>query len=129
MEINFCLPDLFALTPFSTLEGCHESYVREDRSSTEWALGYSILPDHKSNRIYESEAELLANLAYNDPSTTKERLRIIGDYLVLLVVIDELTDEQDAVGANATREAFSKALVLDGKAKGGESPVARFIVE
>ena len=48
---------------------------------------------------------------------------------MLLVVIDELTDEQDAVGANATREAFSKALVLDGKAKDGESPVARFIAE
>ena len=116
MEIQFRLPDLFVLTPFSTLEGCHESYVREDRSSTEWALGYGILPDHKSTRVYESEAELLANLAYNDPSTTKERLRIIGDYLVLLVVIDELTDEQDAIGANAAREVFSKVLVLEEKA-------------
>ena len=35
---------------------------------------------------------------------------------MLLVVIDELTDEQDAIGANAAREVFSKVLVLEEKA-------------
>ena len=128
MSIQFHLPDLFALTPFNALRGFHESYTREDRSSTEWALSYGILP-HKHDILYASEPELLANISYNSCSVTKERLKIIGNYLALLFVTDELTDDQDDEGAAATREAFIKALNPNSEDNEIDTSITRMVSE
>ena len=128
MSTQFHLPDLFALTPFNALRGCHGSYTREDRSSTEWALSYGILP-HKRDTLYASEPELLANISYNSLSTTKEHLKIIGNYLALLFVIDELTDDQDGEGAATTREAFIKALNPNSEDNEADTSITRMTAE
>ena len=128
MSTQFHLPDLFALTPFNALRGCHGSYTREDRSSTEWALSYGILP-HKRDALYASEPELLANISYNSLSTTKERFRTTGDYIALLYVIDELTDEQDNEGVATTREAIIKALSPNSEDIEKDTSITRMISE
>ena len=127
MTIQFHIPDFFALTPFEGWKGFHKTFVREERASTEWMLSHGIFATHKYDRVYASEAELLACIAYNNPLTTKEELRTIGDYLMILLTIDEITDDQDVKEAAQSRETFIKALT--GNSGEDDSPITRFTKE
>ncbi|EJD00897.1 terpenoid synthase [Fomitiporia mediterranea MF3/22] len=124
------LPDLFALCPF-TWSSPSPYYSSKRRDSTEWILGYlgSLFPDDNElgmkqlrERMYASSAELLGS--YVNPYADAEGLRISNDFHMILFVLDEITDVQDAESAAKTREVFVKALT--GGCGDDESPVTSF---
>ena len=118
------IPDLFTLTPF-TYAGQSTIFEADKRESTEWMLSYGIFVDLKRARMKGSNAELLGSYAF--AYANADRLRICCDFLMILFVLDEITDAQDAKGANETRDTFVKALT--GEAVDDSSPVTKFTKE
>ena len=110
MEHIIKLPDLASLTPFTWL-GCNPRYSRSSRESTDWMLSYGALSGEKRARVVRTNADLLG--AYTVPYADPKGLRLTTDHLVLLYVIDELTDDQSDEDASAARDTFTKALTAD----------------
>ncbi|KAL5534778.1 hypothetical protein ACEPAG_1242 [Sanghuangporus baumii] len=120
-EIVFKIPDLISLTPFPWI-GCNPLYSCTDRESTKWMGNHGVLSNAKQAQLAASQTELLG--AYVYPYADINGLRIATDFLTILFALDEVTDDQEAKEALATRDTFVKALT--GESNDDTSPIAIF---
>ena len=116
------LPDLMSVCPFSW--SLNQYYPRGSDESSRWADSYNIFTDAKHAYFAMANGGLLASYAYS--SSSYERFRACCDFINVLYVLDELSDDQDEEEAKETENAFIRAL--DGKACDG-SPLSRLVNE
>ena len=103
---SFVLPDLQALTPFPA--SCNPHYAAVAAESSSWIAGFpDVLSDVKRTIFLKSLCELLC--AHTYPYAGYEQFRTICDSISMLFIIDEISDDQDEVGAWKTGSALYNA--------------------
>ncbi|KAL0574886.1 Sesquiterpene synthase 10 [Marasmius crinis-equi] len=103
---QFLLPDLLAIC---TLKGSINPHYRDAGSaSSAWIDSYDVFTDRKRADFVQSCAELL--VAYTYPYAEYEQFRTCCDFVNLLFVLDEISDEQDGKDAAATANIFLQAM-------------------
>ncbi|KAF9263792.1 terpenoid synthase [Marasmius fiardii PR-910] len=103
---QFLLPDLHALCPLESSMSPH--YHRAAKESSDWISGYNVFNDRRAIVIKEANSELLVAHAY--PYAPYERFRTVCDFINLLFVFDETSDEQTGEDAAATGDIFHEAM-------------------
>ena len=103
----FVLPDLHALTPFPASFNPHYPVVSAE--SLAWIASFpNVFLDAKRAAFTQGVGELLCAHAY--PYADRERLRTLCDFIGMLFVIDEISDDQDEVGARKTGSALYEVM-------------------
>ncbi|KAH9925105.1 isoprenoid synthase domain-containing protein [Fomitopsis serialis] len=120
---SFVLPDLLALCPFKASINPHHASAAA--ASSAWVDSYRIFPDRKRAAFTHECYELL--VSYVIPNADHEHLRMCCDFVNLLFVIDEVSDEQDSAGARRTGDVFLNALRTPGSDDG--SALAKMTIE
>lgn len=115
---RFALPDLFAICTFDHSFNPH--YERAAAESSAWIDSFHVFRDRKRAFFIQSNAELLAGFVY--PYAGYEELRTCCDFINVLFVMDEISDDQDEDGARAT---MGKHLTTLRGLPGDDSAVSR----
>ncbi|KAL5495814.1 hypothetical protein ACEPAI_1278 [Sanghuangporus weigelae] len=103
MEHTVKLPDMDSLTPFT------------------W-VGYGVLSGNKRASLIKANPDKF--VAYTYPYADPKSLHLVSDYIAILFTLDEVTDDQSADEAKATRDIF--ANVLSGRSGDDASPITLF---
>ena len=106
---NIVLPDLYAIVPFKGSQ--NPAFHSVHRESIAWVESHKVFTGHKWEQYVQTCPELLASYAY--PLADYERLRMCCDYIALLYVMDETTDEQQAKEARQTLDSHVNALARE----------------
>lgn len=115
---RFILPDLFAICPFSHSFNPH--FERAAAESSAWIDSFHVFRDRKRAFFMQSNAELLAGFVY--PYAGYEELRTCCDFINVLFVMDEISDDQDGDGARTT---MGKHLTVLRELQGDDSAISR----
>ena len=100
---TYTLPDLIALCPFKWSSNPHYTIVRAESSA--WINGFNLFVDSNMRAFFTaSDSERLCAYAY--PYAGYEALRIACDFVNLLFMLDEISDEQSGEGAKETGQTF-----------------------
>ncbi|TFK72973.1 terpenoid synthase [Pluteus cervinus] len=102
----FKLPDLLASCPFPVAISPY--YAEAAAESRAWVNSYNILTDRKRAFLLQGFSELLCSYVY--PYAGYQQLRTCCDFVNLLFVVDEVSDEQSGEDAEATGNIFLNAL-------------------
>ncbi len=103
---QFTLPDLLAVCPFEGSTNPH--YTKVGAESRAWINSNHVFQGRKLALFNKAVIELLASHAY--PQAGSDQFRTCCDFVNLLFVIDELSDDQDGKGARHTGEVFLSAM-------------------
>ncbi|KAI0320270.1 terpenoid synthase [Amylostereum chailletii] len=104
---HFILPDLVAhSTAFTDATNPH--WERAAAESKEWVNSYKVFADRRRAFFLQGQSELLVSHAY--PYAAYQEFRTICDFVNLLFVIDEISDEQGAGDARLTGDIFLHVL-------------------
>nr|BCX55497.1 sesquiterpene synthase [Phanerodontia chrysosporium] len=103
---SFVLPDLFAVCPLVGSTNPH--YAKAARESSAWIDGYRLFTDRKRAFFIQGSNELLVSHTY--PYADYEQFRTCCDFVNLLFVVDEVSDDQDGKGARSTGEVFLNVM-------------------
>ena len=103
---SFILPDLLAACPLVGSTNPH--YARAARESSAWIDSYNIFTDRKRAFFLQGSNELLVSHTY--PYAGYEQFRTCCDFVNLLFVVDEVSDDQDGKGARSTGETFLNVM-------------------
>ncbi|KAK7044139.1 Sesquiterpene synthase 10 [Paramarasmius palmivorus] len=103
---QFLLPDLLAICPLSGSTNPHYEEARGESSA--WINSYDVFTDRKRAYFVQGCNELL--VAHTYPYAGYEEFRTCCDFVNLLFVVDEVSDEQNAEDARATGQIFLDAL-------------------
>lgn len=107
LQTYFVLPDLRALTPFHA--SCNPHYAAVAAESSAWIAGYpDVLSELKRTILLKSASELLSANTY--PYAGYEQLRTVCDTISMVFIIDEISDDQDEVGARKTGSTLYGAM-------------------
>ena len=107
---QYSLPDLLTICSFPWSSNPH--YARCRAESSAWIEGFNFFIDpRKRYHFKQSDAERLCAYAY--PFADYEALRMCCDFVNLLLVLDEVSDEQTGDEAKVTGDVFID--VLNGK--------------
>ncbi|KAI0058770.1 terpenoid synthase [Artomyces pyxidatus] len=107
MAQHFYLPDLFALsTPFHSSTNPH--YKDAAAESRAWINSYNVFTDRKRAFFIQGCNELLVSHTY--PHAGYDEFRTICDFVNLLFVVDEVSDDQNGVDARKTGEVYLNAM-------------------
>jgi terpene synthase-like protein len=121
---SYILPDLLALsTPFKGSTNPH--YAKAAPESQAWVVNHHVFNDRKGAFFRQCYFELLASHTF--PYADYEEFRTICDFVNLIFVIDEVSDDQSGVGARETGQAYLNALRYPGWTDG--SPIAKMTAE
>ncbi|KZT07700.1 terpenoid synthase [Laetiporus sulphureus 93-53] len=99
---QFVLPDLLAVTPFKGSTNSH--YSKAAKESNAWVNSYNVFSDRKRAFFIQGSNELLVSHTY--PYAGYEQFRTCCDFVNLLFVVDEVSDEQNGQGARETGSVF-----------------------
>ncbi|KAH9945295.1 terpenoid synthase [Epithele typhae] len=103
---QFTLPNLYAMCP---LEGStSEHYEKAAAESRAWVNNYHLFKGAKLAFFLQGNNELLVSHTY--PYAPFAQFRTCCDFVNLLFVVDEVSDEQDGIGARATGEVYLNAM-------------------
>lgn len=103
---RFTLPDLLAVCP---LQGSTNPYYEKAASeSRAWVNQYHLFHGKKLQYFLSGSNELLVSHTY--PYAGYDQFRTCCDFVNLLFVVDEVSDEQDGQGARATGQVFLNAM-------------------
>ncbi|KAL0574236.1 Sesquiterpene synthase 10 [Marasmius crinis-equi] len=103
---QFLLPDLLAICP---LKGSINPHYRDAGSeSSAWINSYDIFTDRKRAYFVQGCNELL--VAHTYPHAGYEEFRTCCDFVNLLFVVDEVSDEQNGKDAAVTGNVFLRAM-------------------
>lgn len=124
ISASFILPDLVALSsPLPIALNPH--YATASASSRAWILSHAnsdALPGLNSARMKAvfaaGDFERLAARCF--PYANGDRFRALCDFVHLLFVVDEVSDSQDAKGAEATGRSVLDALTDPALVDGSE---------
>lgn len=97
---RFVLPDLPSLCPFQPSTNPH--YTRGAAESRAWINAYDVFTDRKRAFFVQGCNELLVSYTY--PYACYEQFRTCCDFVNLLFVVDEVSDEQNGADARRTGE-------------------------
>lgn len=103
---RFILPDLLSLCPFESSTNPH--YARGSAESRAWIDSYDIFTDKKRAFFIQGCNELLVSYVY--PYAGYEQFRTCCDFVNLLFVIDEVSDEQSGADARRTGGIFLNVM-------------------
>ena len=103
---SFTLPDLHASCPLKGSTNPH--YQAAAHESSEWVNGYNLFTDRKRAYFIQGSNELLVSHTY--PYAPYEQFRTCCDFVNLLFVVDEVSDEQGAEDARSTGEVFVNVM-------------------
>ncbi|KAF8920212.1 isoprenoid synthase domain-containing protein [Mucidula mucida] len=103
---QFVLPDLLSACP---LKGATNPYYQKAaRESSAWINSYNIFSPQKRAFFERGYNELL--VAHTYPYADYEQFRTCCDFVNLLFVVDEVSDDQNGQDARVTGEIFLKAM-------------------
>ncbi|TFY71414.1 hypothetical protein EVG20_g1594 [Dentipellis fragilis] len=100
---RFTLPDLMAVSTAFT-DATNPHWKRAAAESKQWVNSYNVFSDRRRAFFYQGLSELLVSHAY--PYAEFEEFRTICDFVNLLFVIDEISDEQSCDDARETGEVY-----------------------
>jgi len=103
---QFVLPDLLALTPLKGDTNPH--YLKAAAESSAWVNRYNIFTDRKRAFFIQGSNELLVSHTY--PYAGYEQFRTCCDFVNLLFVVDEVSDEQNGRDARQTGNVYLNAM-------------------
>lgn len=103
---SFTLPDLVAICPLEGSTNPH--YERAARESSAWVDSYNFFVDRKRAAFLQGCNELL--VAHTYPYADYEQFRTVCDFVNLLFVVDEISDEQNGEDAHETGQIYLKAM-------------------
>ncbi|KAH9035467.1 isoprenoid synthase domain-containing protein [Lactarius deliciosus] len=108
---SFYLPDLLVLSkPFKGSTNPH--YRKAAAESRSWVNSYNIFTDRKRAFFIQGYNELLVSHTY--PHAGYEEFRTICDFVNLLFVVDEVSDDQNGADARRTGEVYLNAMKYPG---------------
>lgn len=109
---------MIAKLPYFTLPNLHDScplkgatnphYEVAARQSSAWVDAYNVFADKKRAEFVQSSNELLVSHTY--PDADFEQFRTCCDFVNLLFVVDEVSDEQNGEDARATGRVFLNVM-------------------
>ncbi|PPR02613.1 hypothetical protein CVT24_002184 [Panaeolus cyanescens] len=103
---QFRLPDLFKSCP---LQDATNPYYKEAAAeSREWINSYDMFTDRKRAFFVQGSNELLCSHVYSYAGY--EQFRTTCDFVNLLFVVDEVSDDQNGADARATGQVFVNAM-------------------
>lgn len=103
---RFYLPDLLALSP---LKGAtNPYYIKAGAESSRWINNYNVFTDRKRAFFVQGCNELLVSHTY--PYAGYEQFRTCCDFVNLLFVVDEVSDDQNGHDARETGEIFLQTM-------------------
>lgn len=121
---SFYLPDLLVLSkPFRGSTNPH--YRKAAAESRAWINSYNVFTDRKRAFFVQGCNELLVSHTY--PHAGYEEFRTICDFVNLLFVVDEVSDDQNGADARKTGEVYLNAMRYPGWTDG--SPLAKMTGE
>ncbi|KAE9408444.1 terpenoid synthase [Gymnopus androsaceus JB14] len=103
---QFRLPDLIATCPLKGDINPH--YKEAGAESAAWINSYNVFTDRKKAYFMQGCNELL--VAHTYPYAGYEQFRTCCDFVNLLFVVDEVSDEQSGDDARATGEIYLNAM-------------------
>ncbi|KAK7463064.1 Sesquiterpene synthase 10 [Stygiomarasmius scandens] len=103
---QFILPDLLSCCPLKGATNPH--YRQAGAESAAWINSYNIFTDQKRAFFIQGCNELLVSHTY--PYAEFEQFRTCCDFVNLLFVVDEVSDDQNGRDARATGQIFLKAM-------------------
>ncbi|KAI0925898.1 Linoleate 10R-lipoxygenase cop4 [Taiwanofungus camphoratus] len=103
---QFTLPDLLAMCPFTGSTNPH--YAKAAAESSAWVNSYNILSDRKRAFFVTGSNELLVSHTY--PYAGYEQFRTCCDFVNLLFVVDEVSDDQNGQDARQTGNVYLNAM-------------------
>lgn len=104
---QFYLPDLLALsTPFKGSTNPH--YKRGAAESRAWINSFNVFTDRKRAFFIQGCNELLVSHTY--PHAGYDEFRTCCDFINLLFVVDEISDEQNGADARRTGEVYLNVM-------------------
>ncbi|KAF8501379.1 isoprenoid synthase domain-containing protein [Russula emetica] len=108
---SFCLPDLLSLSkPFKGSTNPH--YRKAAAESRAWVNSYNIFTNRKRAFFVQGCNELLVSHTY--PHAGYEEFRTICDFVNLLFVVDEVSDDQNGADARQTGQVYLNAMKYPG---------------
>ena len=102
----FRLPDLHSVCPLQGSTSPH--YEAAARESSAWVNSYNFFVDRKRAEFVQGCNELLVSHTY--PYADFDQFRTCCDFVNLLFVVDEVSDEQNGKDARATGQIFLNAM-------------------
>ncbi|EIN03697.1 terpenoid synthase [Punctularia strigosozonata HHB-11173 SS5] len=106
---HFYLPDLHAVCPLKGSTNPH--YKQAGAESSAWINSYNVFTDRKRAFFVQGCNELLVSHTY--PYAGYEEFRTTCDFVNLLFVVDEVSDDQDGEDARKTGNVFLNAMRHD----------------
>ncbi|KAI0370356.1 terpenoid synthase [Pilatotrama ljubarskyi] len=103
---QFILPDLLSQCPLKGATNPH--YAQAAAESSAWVKSYNVLSDRKLAFLLQGSSELLVSHAY--PYAPYEQFRTCCDFVNLLFVVDEVSDDQNGKDARRTGEVFLNTM-------------------
>ena len=104
---RFILPDLISQCSFTLTSNPH--YARCQAESSAWVESFNVfINPRKRLALRLADSELLCAYAY--PYADYEALRICCDFVNLLFIIDEISDDQSGSDAKATGDVYLDVL-------------------
>ena len=103
---SYVLPDLFKNCSFTFAQNPH--YIKAGPESAAWLDSYNVFSNQKRQDLIHSCSEMLVRNAY--PYASYQQFRICCDFVNLLFVVDEVSDEQDGKNAYETGQKFLRTL-------------------
>ncbi|GBE88250.1 Linoleate 10R-lipoxygenase COP4 [Sparassis crispa] len=103
---QFVLPDLLAVCPFQGSTNPH--YTKAAAESSGWINSYNLFSDRKRAFFIQGSNELLVSHTY--PYAGYEQFRTCCDFVNLLFVVDEVSDDQDGKDARQTGNIYLNAM-------------------
>ncbi len=106
MRITFTLPDLLSMCPLKGSTNPH--YAIAAPQSSAWIDSYNLFTDRKRAFFIQGGNELLVSHTY--PYANFDQFRTCCDFVNLLFVVDEVSDEQVGKDARATGNVYLNAM-------------------
>ncbi|KAI0710104.1 terpenoid synthase [Earliella scabrosa] len=103
---QFTLPDLLSVCPLKGSTSPH--YAKAAAESRAWINSYHLFKGSKLAFFNQGSNELLVSHTY--PYAGYDQFRTCCDFVNLLFVVDEVSDDQDGKGARQTGEVFLNAM-------------------
>ncbi|KAG7085298.1 Sesquiterpene synthase 10 [Marasmius oreades] len=103
---QFLLPDLLAICPLEGAKNPH--YCEAAPESSAWINSYDVFTDRKRAHFIQGCNELL--VAHTYPYTPYEQFRTCCDFVNLLFIVDEISDEQNGRDTAVTGNIFLETM-------------------
>jgi hypothetical protein len=103
---SFTLPDLLAMCPLQGSTNPH--YEKAACESSAWVDSYGFFVDRKRVAFLTGCNELLVSHTY--PYAEFDQFRTVCDFVNLLFVVDEISDEQNGKDARTTGQIYLNAM-------------------